>query len=54
MLYTRRVFSCPASSGASTSEKNWDRAFLSKEEFAFKYREARDYPEQDSTLPDFD
>jgi hypothetical protein len=37
MLYTRKVFSCPASSGGKTTDKNWDRAFLSKEEFAAKY-----------------
>lgn len=42
MLYQRRVFSCPASSGASTSEKNWDRAFLSREKFVEKYGEEPD------------
>jgi hypothetical protein len=39
MLYQRPKFSCPASSGASTSEKNWDRAFLSESEYAKKYNE---------------
>lgn len=37
MLYQRRVFTCPASSGSSTSEMTWDRAFLSADQFAAKY-----------------
>ena len=50
MLYQRPSFSCPASSGATTSEKNWDRAFLAPDQFAEKYGESPDggYP---PTLP---
>lgn len=36
MLYQRNVFTCPAA-GLKTSEKNWDRAFLTPEQFAAKY-----------------
>lgn len=35
MLYQRRTFTCPASK--NTSQENWDRAFLSAEEYIFKY-----------------
>lgn len=40
MLYQRPKFQCPASSGKSTSDKNWDRAFLSEDEFKAKYGES--------------
>lgn len=36
MLYKRPTFTCPASNGAS--DKQWDLAFLSKEEFQKKYK----------------
>lgn len=38
MLYQRRVFTCPAS-GLKTSDINWDRAFLTPEQFSAKYAE---------------
>lgn len=41
MLYTRRTFTCPAASG-NVSNKNWDRAFLSADEFIAKYGESPD------------
>lgn len=37
MLYQRRTFTCPASTGAS--QKTWDRAFLGETEFIAKYPE---------------
>lgn len=40
MLYLRPKFQCPASTGTTTSEKNWDRAFLSEAEFQKKYGES--------------
>lgn len=39
MLYQRPKFTCPASTGTKTSEKNWDRAFLTAEQFKQKYGE---------------
>lgn len=36
MLYQRPKFSCPAA-GQKTSQENWDRAFLNKEQFESKY-----------------
>lgn len=36
MLYTRKTFSCPTA-GTKVSEKNWDRAFLAKDQFEAKY-----------------
>lgn len=42
MLYQRPKFTCPASSGATTSEKNWDRAFLAPSQFIAKYGESPD------------
>lgn len=39
MLYQRPKFTCPASSGRTTSEKTWDLAFLPKEQFESKYGE---------------
>lgn len=41
MLYTRPSFTCPAA-GAKTSGENWDRAFLTHEEFVAKYGESPD------------
>lgn len=38
MLYQRQTFTCPAA-GAKTSGENWDRAFLTHEEFVAKYGE---------------
>jgi hypothetical protein len=38
MKYTEKSFTLPASAGATT-EKNWDRAFLSPESFEAKYGE---------------
>jgi hypothetical protein len=35
MLYLRRTFTCPASNTAT--DKQWDLAFLSKEEYQKKY-----------------
>lgn len=35
MLYKRPTFTCPAN--GSATEKQWDLAFLSKEEFQKKY-----------------
>lgn len=39
MLYERPKFTCPAA-GQNTTQKNWDRAFLSEIEFSTKYGEA--------------
>lgn len=39
MLYQRPKFQCPASSGKTTTDKNWDRAFLSADDFKAKYGE---------------
>lgn len=39
MLYTRKTFSAPASSGKSTSQRRWDFAMLSRNEFIEKYGE---------------
>ena len=36
MLYERPKFSCPAA-GLKTSDENWDRAFLTKEQFEAIY-----------------
>lgn len=36
MLYTRKSFTCPAASGKVT-DKSWDRAFLTAEEFESKH-----------------
>lgn len=36
MLYQYKTFSCPAA-GQKTTDKNWDLAFLSKEEFEARY-----------------
>lgn len=36
MLYQRRTFTCPAAPNR-TSDKTWDRAFLTQEQFAAKY-----------------
>lgn len=36
MLYTRQTFTCPAAS-AKTTNRAWDLATLSKEEFKTKY-----------------
>jgi len=36
MLYTRKSFTCPAS-GKNTSQRKWDLAFLTKEEYKEKY-----------------
>ena len=41
MLYQRPSFTLPAKSPV-TSEKNWDRAFLSKEDFQAKWQESRE------------
>lgn len=38
MLYQRPSFQLPAAK-PGTSQKDWDRAFLSKEEFVLKYKE---------------
>lgn len=38
MLYLRPTFTCPAA-GPKTSDKNWDRAFLTAEQFSQKYGE---------------
>lgn len=35
MLYTRKSFTCPATNTAS--QKRWDLAFLTLEEFKIKY-----------------
>jgi hypothetical protein len=35
MQYTEKSFTLPASS--NTTQKNWDRAFLTEEEFKAKY-----------------
>jgi hypothetical protein len=37
MLYTRKSFSCPASSGTSTSQRKWDYATLSMKDFIARY-----------------
>lgn len=36
MLYQRPSFQLPAA-GLNTTEKNWDRAFLTQEQFESKY-----------------
>lgn len=36
MLYTMGRWTCPAGN-PNTTEKNWDRAFLSKEDFESKH-----------------
>lgn len=36
MLYQRPKFSCPAA-GLKTTDKDWDRAFLSPDQFESKY-----------------
>jgi hypothetical protein len=40
MLYTRRTFSCPASNNAS--QRQWDLAFLSDEDYKKKYGETKE------------
>ncbi len=40
MLYQRRSFTLPATNTAS--QKNWDRAFMSREDFVAKYGEEPD------------
>lgn len=39
MLYTRKTFTVPASSGESTTQRRWDYATLSREKFIDKYGE---------------
>jgi len=41
VLYTRGTWTCPAA-GLKTTDKNWDRAFLSVDEFRQKYGETPD------------
>jgi hypothetical protein len=52
MFYQRKVFACPASSGASTSEKNWDRAFLKPDQFIAKYGESPEGGYPPESVPD--
>ena len=49
MLYQRPSFTCPAAPHR-TSDKDWDRAFLSREQFAAKYGA----DELDAALPQAD
>lgn len=37
MNYLRKTFTLPASSGSTTSDLNWDLAFLSQDQFREKY-----------------
>lgn len=37
MLYVRPTFTCPASSGRTTTEVKWDLAFLTSSQFYIKY-----------------
>lgn len=39
MLYVRKTFTVPASSGESTTQRRWDYATLPKEKFIEKYGE---------------
>jgi hypothetical protein len=50
MLYLRPKFSCPASSGTTTSSKNWDRAFLNEQDFVIKYGHT---PDKNSASEDY-
>jgi hypothetical protein len=36
MLYQQKTFSCPAAP-TNLPDRNWDRAFLNREEFEAKY-----------------
>ena len=39
MQYTQPKFTLPASTGKTTSQKQWDLAFMNREEFTAKYGE---------------
>jgi len=52
MLYQRKVFTYPASSGTTTSEKNWDRAFLKPDQFQAKYGESPESTAPIESVPD--
>jgi hypothetical protein len=51
MLYQKPSFTLPAKSPV-TSEKNWDRAFLSKEKFQERYGESSESITPIESVPD--